>query len=184
MTGPIEAWHFIRADHRTGKGGLLVEPGQTLRVDPPLKLCRHGLHGCVRADIALSYAPGPVICRTLHTGEIVSDTDKLCSTERTCLWLANAERTLLEFACHVTEMGLRRVGVTDQSGYRGLGAQRAWLRGEISNEELDRIVGPDWRALAWCSARDAVYHSLWYTPHTERNSLLESMLWELKPKDV
>ena len=46
-------------------------------------------------------------------------------------------RTLHEFACICAERALTLAGVTDERCWNAIKAKRAWLRGEISDDELD-----------------------------------------------
>jgi hypothetical protein len=95
----IEAWHFLPDDRRLRYGdNTLVEVGQTLTVDPAhLELCQYGLHASERALDALKYAPGSVICRVRLSGAIIEGDDKLCASERTVLWMADATEALRAF---------------------------------------------------------------------------------------
>ena len=57
-------WHFLPDDRRLRWGSHeVVEAGRTYRVEGPLVLCAHGMHASAHALDALSYAPGPVVCR-------------------------------------------------------------------------------------------------------------------------
>ena len=61
----MKAWHFLREDKRLGYGdGRLVRRNHTFKCDPDkLQPCHYGLHGSVKIMDALTYAPGPVVCR-------------------------------------------------------------------------------------------------------------------------
>lgn len=98
MTEPVQAWHFMPADRKLRYGdGREVKPGVKLVVDCEPVLCQSGLHGSLRAIDALSYAQGNVVSRTEHSGVIAMGNDKLVSTERTHIWMADAEQTLRAF---------------------------------------------------------------------------------------
>lgn len=148
----IQVWHFIRADHKTGKGLLKVEVGQTLTVEGPLELCEHGLHGSRKALDALSYAPGPVACKAEIWGDIIEGNDKLCGRYRKCLAMIDATTILHEFACLCAERALtgeRKMGrEPDPRSWAAIEAKRKWLRGEIGDTEL---------VAARAAARDAVW---------------------------
>lgn len=104
----MDAWHWISADRMTRFNPRTpVVVGETLRVGTPLKLCARGLHASMRALDALSYAPGPIICRVRLSGKIVQGDDKLVASERTVLWMYDASTVLHEFACHVAEAAPR-----------------------------------------------------------------------------
>ena len=96
LTEPVLAWHCIGANHKTGQGGMTVEAGKTYRVKGEPIACHYGLHASLRLADALSYNPGPVVCRVELSGK-VDDTyhDKLCATRRKVLWMVNAEELLI-----------------------------------------------------------------------------------------
>jgi hypothetical protein len=158
----IQVWHFIRADHTTSEGLLKVEVGQTLTVEGPLELCKHGLHGSRKALDALRYAPGPVACKDEIWGDIIEDNDKLCGRYRKCLAMIDATYILHEFACLCAERALtrrREAGMEpDPRSWAAIDAKRKWLRGEIGGTELaaagDAAGDAAWDA-AWAAAGDA-----------------------------
>jgi len=156
-----EGWHFLKEDRRLQYPPYtLVEPGQTLYVKPPIKLCTRGLHASKRAIDALSYAPGPVVCRVRLSGEIIEDGDKAVATERTCLWMADATTVLYEFACWCAEQALLREREArrepDPRSWAAVEAKRQWVRGEITTEEL-AVAG----AAAGDAASDATGTVAW-----------------------
>lgn len=146
----IEGWHFVKEDHYTGEGNILVKPGQKLHVDPPIKLCKRGLHWSRRALDALKYAPGPVACRDQVSGEVLEGDDKAVATDRECLWMVDATQTLHEFACWYAEQALLREREAgrepDPRSWAAIEAKRKWLKGEIDDNQLDA---------AYIAARDA-----------------------------
>ena len=76
----------------------LIEEGVTHTVEPPLNLCRWGLHASRRAIDALTYDPGPTICIVELGGEIIHGDDKSCATERTYLKVFNGASLLEEIS--------------------------------------------------------------------------------------
>src|ERR1700687_4180416 len=92
------AWHFLRADWRTGSGNLLVKVGKTLKHDGALSPCNSGLHASFRAVDALQYAPSSLVALVGCRGEYVDNTDKFVCRERTALWGYDAEEELRLFA--------------------------------------------------------------------------------------
>ena len=61
-------------------------------------------------------------------------------------------RTLHEFACICAERALTLAGVTDERCWNAIKAKRAWLRGEICDDELDA---------AWAAASAAASAAAW-----------------------
>ena len=172
----IQVWHFIRADHRTGEGLLKVEVGQTLTVEGPLELYKHGLHGSRKALDALYYAPGPVACLEEIWGDIIEGVDQLCGRYRKCLAMIDATYILHEFACLCAERALtgeRKMGrEPDPRSWAAIEAKRKWLRGEIGDtklaafraEAIDAVWDAAWagagaaaRAAAWAAAEAAAW---------------------------
>jgi len=151
------AWHFLQENRRMQWGSKAkVEAGKMYRVKPPLVMCKHGLHGSEKPLDALRYAPGPIVCRVELGGEILHDTDKACATERKVLWMADATRTLHEFAVWCAARALRKEFQAgrkpDPRSYAALRVKRKWLKGEITDRELAAA-----RAAAWDAARDAAW---------------------------
>jgi len=154
------AWHFLAEDKRLGYGDWrLVKVGKTLECEGEPALCSNGMHGSVRLIDALRYASSPVVCRVEIEGDIVEGDDKLCGRRRTVLWMLDATRILHEFACQCTEDALALVEQPDARSVAGIAAKRKWLKGEITDEELDAAWVAAWDAAldtaSWSAARDA-----------------------------
>ena len=136
------AWHFLPSSRCLRWGSRkLVRPGRKMVVDPPLLMCRHGLHGSKNIMDALTYAPGPVLCRVSMLGEVIEEDDKYCATERHCIWMADATRDLHEFACWCAETALANYcRLTDQKPAQAvldtIAAKRGWLKGSVGDKEL------------------------------------------------
>ena len=184
----IQVWHFIRADHRTGKGLLKVEVGQTLTVEGPLELYKHGLHGSRKALDALSYAPGPVACKAEIWGDIIEGKDNLCGRYRKCLAMIDATYILHEFACLCAEHALtreREMGrEPDSRSWAAISAKRKWLRGEIGDTELDAAraaaVAAVWAAAcagAEAAARSAAWAAVEAAAWTEACAAAKVAAW-------
>lgn len=99
ITEPVLGWWFCPEDRRLRNGdGRLVEVGAVHEHAGPLVPCKSGLHGSESILDALLYAPGSVLCRTRHSGEIVRAGDKLVSARREYLAVVDATEMLREFA--------------------------------------------------------------------------------------
>ena len=72
--------------------------GETLRIGPPIKLCRQGLHASEHPFDALEYAGGALLYQVRLSGKILRDDDKACATERTALAMIDARALLRTFA--------------------------------------------------------------------------------------
>ncbi len=190
-TPEILAWHFLKADHRTGEGDILVTPGQTLAVEPPLALCCRGLHASRRAIDALAYAPGPVVQRVRLSGVIVEGADKLCASRRECLWVADATTALHLFACDVATTALeaeRAAGrEPDSRSWEAVRVKRAWLAGEATDAARAAAWAAAWAAAgaaAGAAARAAARDAAWDAAWDAQNTRLESALAALSPDAV
>jgi hypothetical protein len=95
---PVIGYWFAASPILPNGDGRPVVIGETLRVKPPLKLCKRGLHGSLHPFDALHYAPGTFLYRCRYSGEIIFGDDKLCATERTALAMVDATELLRIFA--------------------------------------------------------------------------------------
>jgi hypothetical protein len=118
-----------------------VEVGQTQTAEGPLELCENGMHASRRALDALRYARGPIVCRVELSGEILEGKDRLCARHRKVLAMADATKTLHEFACWCTEQLLLRERAAGREinprGWAAIETKRKWLKGEATDEKLD-----------------------------------------------
>lgn len=147
------AWHFLSEDKRLGNGdGRVVEVGATLECKGDPVLCDNGMHGSVRLIDALRYASGPIVCRVKIEGDVIEGDDKLCGRRRTVLWMLDATQILHEFACQCTEDALALVEQPDARSVEVIAAKRKWLKGEITDKELDAA----WTA-SWAAAQEAAW---------------------------
>ncbi len=167
MMQEYDGWHFLTDDRRTGYGNILVEPGQTLTVEPPLVLCSRGLHACIRPLDALRYAPGAVVCRVRVGGTIIRGDDKLVASERTVLWMTDATDTLRAFA-----------------RWCALDVAQHWDMPPVVRQFLETgdetLRAAAWDA-AWDAARDAAWDAARNAAWDRYNRHLDSMLLTLAP---
>ena len=169
-----------------------IETGATFRVRGDLKMCRFGLHASQKPLDALNYAKGNIASRVRLFGKRIDQDDKSCATHRTHLWVADAEKTLFEFACWCAETALRRCqekGInTDERSWAAIRARRLWLEGKITDEEWaaarDAAGDAAWDAAgdaAWDAARDAAWAAAWAAARKEQNAKLHEMFMTLAP---
>ena len=186
------AWHFLRDDKRMQfrdgrrvEDGEIVEAGKTYKAKGKLELCANGMHASLRAIDALEYAPGGVICRVELSGEIVDGGDKVCARARKALWMADATRTLHEFACWCAEQALLREREAgrepDARSWAAIEAKRQWLAGKISKGELDAARDAAWSAArdaAWSAARGAAWGAAWGAARGAAWSAARDAAWD------
>lgn len=172
MAKAVLGWHFLNSDGKTANGeGIQIVAGQRLAIRGPIQLCERGYHASIRALDALQYAPGPIVCRVKLSGRIIHDTDKAVASVRTCLWIADAERTLHEFAIWCAEQAIessRKCGYEPHmDSLKALQVKRLWLDDKATDDEL---------AAAWAAARDAARAAA----RDAYNEQLETMLAKLE----
>ena len=160
-------WHWVDANWEL-RDGTPLEVGATYHVPNPA-LCERGLHWSREPLDALQYAPGPVCCYVQTWGETVHNSTKAVSEYRRVLWAYDATHVLHEFACRCAEHALRRKHVTDERSWAALTAKRAWMRGDITREELgaahDAAQNAAWdavRAPAQYAAQAAAQYAAQY----------------------
>lgn len=168
----MRAWTWIPADRRLPHGdGRRIITGRTLTVEPPLGLCRRGLHASVRVLDALQYAESGLVARVECSGVVVLGEDKLCCERRKTLWVLDATRVLHEFACRVAEKALRAAKVTDERCWTAIRVKRAWHAGKATDAELAAA-----RGAAWAAASDAASAAAWAAARDAQNRMLTRML--------
>lgn len=135
MAESILAWHWLRDDRRLRfPPHELVEPGTIVHYEGPLEPGTSGLHGSVHALDALRYAPGFVVVRTEHSGQIVLGGDKLCSESRAALWLIDARLVVLSWLCDIGERSLLRERAAGREPDAVLDQVVTVLRRHINND--------------------------------------------------
>jgi len=145
---PIKSWHFMESSKKLRYGdNRKAIKGRTHKVKGTPRLCRHGLHASIKPLDALGYAPGNIISRVVVGGEIIKGDDKIVGTERTYLWIADAEQILREF-----------------SRWCALEVVHLWDAPDIVVQYLktgDEILWDAARAAAWAAATDAARAAAW-----------------------
>jgi hypothetical protein len=183
---PCYAWHYLGNDGRIATyhscwnglqphSGEKVEAGKVYRVDGKIIPCQNGLHASKRALDGLEYASGCIISRVILSGTVVEERDKAAASERTVLWVADATKTLHEFAVWCAEQALlqeREAGrEPDPRCWAALETKRRWLTGQATDEDLHAARAAA-REAAWAAAREAM------------NAELERRLLLLAPVDA
>ena len=176
MPRKIKAWHFLADDYRLKYGDRRkVQAGSRLVYDGVPKLCCRGFHGSRRVIDALQYAPGPIVCRVVISGDIVEGDDKLVGGTREILWTLDATWELHHFACWCAERALKHAKVTDARSWKAIETKRLWIDGLATDDELSAARSAAWsaargvvdgdaaRGAAWSTARNAVGSAIWST---------------------
>ena len=197
--GGTYAWHGLAEGAALAHTDplIIVTAGSTYHVDGEIDLCLHGLHGSERAIDMLGYAPGPLVCRTYHFGTIKRERDKLCSSDRAVIWLADASHVYHRFAIWCAEQALlaeRAAGREPHpASWAALEVKVRWLRGDATDAELDAARAAAWsaawaaaweaaraaaRAAAWSAARAAARAAAWSAAAEAAWSAAWSAAWE------
>ncbi len=95
------------------------------------------------------------------------------------LHLSEDNQLLHEFACQCAEDALALVARPDERSVAAIEAKRRWLRGEITDEELDSASAEAWHALdsAWAVARDAAYAAAWAASRDDALAVARDAAW-------
>ena len=84
---------------------------------------------------------------------------------------------LHEFACRVAENALKAAGDSDPRSVAAIAAKRAWLRGEISDQDLSAARSAAWDAVrdaATEAARKAAWAAAWIAKEAAREASWEA----------
>ena len=161
-TDTVLAWHFRRLDGTTNYLKTPEEVGKSYSVTGNLVLCGNGFHASENVLGALTYAPGPLLCRIRCEGEILHGSDKLVCRTRTLLRSVDVTEQLrwfaLECAEHIQHLSSdKRVSACNA-------VTRRYLNGKATVEELNSAwaaAGDAARAAAGDAARDAAWAAAW-----------------------
>lgn len=179
----MKAWHFISSDRRLRyDDNRRVEAGEIYTTDADPVLCIAGMHGSIKPLDALSYAPGPIVCRVDITGDVVQGDDKIVGRSREVLWMADATDVLWKFArlcaldvAHLWDppnIVLRYLRTGDES-IRAAAWDAAWT---AACGAARAAAGTAAGTAAWTAARDAAWDAAW----DAQNRRLYRMLMELR----
>jgi len=168
-------WHFSTGELGYGDGRKIAT-GVTHTVDVEPVMCESGLHDSMRIIDALKYAPGHVLARTRLGGAVVRGNDKRCGTERTYLEVIDASAILHEFACRCAERFIEGEGIPDPRSVAGIAAKRAWLRGEMTDEQLAAARAAA-RAAAIDSASAAAWAAAWAAVSAATSAAVSIAAW-------
>ena len=124
-------------------------------------LCGNGFHASEKVIDALTYAPGPLLCRIRCEGEILHGSDKLVCRTRTLLQAVDVTEQLrwfaLECAEHIQHLSSdKRVSACNA-------VTRRYLNGKATVEELNSAWAAAGAAAkdAGDAARDAAWAAAW-----------------------
>ena len=180
---PLLVWHFLRQNWETNSGSIKTKVGDTYRVEPPIKICSHGMHGSRKVLDALGYSAGPILTLCEVWGEFAEQSNKIVAEYRRPLWGKDISTELNEWACCNAEVALLVAEIEDSRCWEAIEAKRAWLRGEISDKELDAVrdaARDAARAAAWDAARDAAWDAAW----DAQNADIENRILDILPSDL
>jgi hypothetical protein len=173
----MEAWKFLRDDNRSGHGTESAwSVGEIRTHKGKVDLCRSGYHASLKPHQALEYAQGGKLARVRLSGEIERGEDKVCAETCEILEIRDVTNVLHEFACCVAETALGMAGVEDERSWNAIEAKRAWLRGEISLDDLSAARAA-WSAAdstAWSAADSTAWSAADSTAWSAARAAAES----------
>ena len=188
---PLLVWHFLRQDWETDSGSIKTKVGETYHVEPPIKICSHGLHGSRKVLDALGYSNGQILILCEVWGEFDEQSDKIVAEYRRPLWGKDISTELNEWACCNAEVALLVAEIEDSRCWEAIEAKRAWLRGEISDKELAAAraaaLAAAWdaaRDAAWDAARDAAWAAARDAARAAQNADIENRILDILPSDL
>src|ERR1039458_2960111 len=88
MSRSVVAYHFLADPTKLAHTGETLPPvGKRISLAKGVKpvLCKTGFHGSMRPLDAISFAPGPYLCRVRLSGIVVKGDDKCVASARTLL---------------------------------------------------------------------------------------------------
>ena len=169
----ILAWHWVHEDRRLGYGdGREVRAGETIEHNGSIALCESGLHASTTILDALTYAPGPVVCRVRMSGTVLRGNDKIVATRRETLWMVDARRVLVVWACECAWEALQRVGNPDP---RSVAAIREVMRQQRSGVR-DQAKLDAARDAASAAARAAARAAAWAAASAAQSKRLRRLI--------
>ena len=183
-----QGWHFLPETRRLRYGShQVVKPDAWINVEGELRMCEWGLHASKRPIDALTYAPGPIVCRVELRGDLQHEDDKSVGRERRVVWMAGATETLRDFArrcaldvAHLwdaPEVVLQYLETGDESiRAAARDAARAAAR-DAAGDAARAAAG----AAAWAAGGAAARDAAWAAAREKQNRHLAQMLGRLKP---
>ncbi len=155
-------WHFLADPTRLANDGGPLLPVVELPKSTRPELCSTGFHASRGPLDALSFAPGPWLCRVRLEGEVVRDDDKAVGSRRVLLaGPVDVSRELRLFACDCAERVLplfERERPDDARPRMAIEIARRYANGKAVSEETaaagDAAGDAAWAA-AWAAARAA-----------------------------
>ena len=179
MKNNVLAWHFLPKNGLTRFNEIKVEPGVEIIHKGQIELCESGLHASVKLDDALSFAPGPILCRVRCQGRVKRGDDKLVCSRRTVLWMLDASRVLRLWGCWCIRNTKLQDGrtvwdlLTDIRSRNAVEVAERFAVGQATEQELDAA-----RAAAWDAARAAAWDAAWDAARAAASKQLEIMVIE------
>ena len=161
-------WHFLSDPTQLSNDGGPLLPVVELPKGIHPELCSTGFHASRRPLDALSFAPGPWLCRVRLEGEVILEDDKAVGSRRVLLaGPVDLTRELRLFACGCAERVLpifERERPGDARPRAAIETARRYANGEATREETAAAGDAAWdaaRAAAGAAAGGAAWDAAW-----------------------
>ena len=181
MKNNVLAWHFLPKNGLTRFNEIKVEPGVEIIHKGQIELCESGLHASVKLDDALSFAPGPILCRVRCQGRVKRGDDKLVCSRRTVLWMLDASRVLRLWGCWCIRNTKLQDGrtvwdlLTDIRSRNAVEVAERFAVGQATEQEL---------AAAWAAARAAAWDAAWDAARDAARAAARAAAWAAASKQL
>ena len=181
----MRGYWFSRNDGTTEHQKTPVAIGHTDTFDGEPIPCQQGLHWSPTPWDALQYAAGNRLWEVEGEGGVPhgDPIDKYAGTQRTPLRSVDLQSVIVEFSCRQAEGVLHlfeKQYPDDPRPRNSVEAARAFMRGEITKEQLDAVRAAAWDAAgdaAWDAARDDAGDAAWAAARAAARAAAWAAAW-------
>lgn len=176
-------WHFLQENRCLSHGdGRQVVVGETLAIEGEIGTYKRGLHAAKDALNAMNHVTGSIICIVKLGGTIIHNESGISvASERTPLWVYDAEKLLFEFACNCAEIALlaeREAGREPHAcNFAAIEVTRRWIKGEATDEERSAACKSSHKAVSSIACSEAPLAAYWTAYYSAGNTAYMKAYW-------